>query len=122
MPGSMSPPMYLKGDPDMNLKKVLKKYKLDDILRDVSRWLDSEPGSPGALKKHFIAAYHLSGVKDMDGFDVGVDYYDIDLKDPTTWGEGDPEFPIPSDDFFLALFKAIKADERRYNKRSSYEF
>lgn len=122
MPGSYSPPMHLKGDPDKSLKQVLKKYKLDDSFNDVQRWLDSEPGSPGSLKKYWISTYHTSGRKDKEGFDTGVDYYDIDLKDPSTWGDPDPEFPVPPDDFFLALFKAIKADERRNNKRSSYEF
>lgn len=114
MPG-MSPPMRLKGDPDKNLKQVLKKYKLDDIIQDVTRWLDSEPGSPGSLKKHFIASFAAAG-------DQPVDYYNVDLKDPATWGDLDPSMPMPPDDFFLALYKAIKADEKRNAKRSSYEF
>ena len=126
MTGSYSPPMRLKNDPDKSIKQVLKKYKLDDILQDVSRWLDSEPGSPGSLKKHFISSF--AGSPDPTGArmkwesDVGVDYYDIDLKDPTTWGEFSDDMPLPPDDFFLALYKAIKADEKRNAKRSSYEF
>ena len=115
MPG-FSPPMRLKHDPDKSLKSVLKKYKLDDILQDVTRWLDSEPGSPGSLKKHFLATY-----AGKEG-DQPVDYYDIDLKDPTTWGDLDPSMPMPPDQFVLDLFKAIQADTKRNAKRSSYEF
>lgn len=115
MPG-MSPPMRLKHDPDKSLKAVLKKYKLEDIERDVTRWLDSEPGSPGALKKHFISAFNVEGPEQAT-----ISYYDIDLKDPTTWGNEDG-YPMPSDQFFLDLFKAIKADQKRNDKRSSYEF
>lgn len=122
MPGSMSPPMSLKGDPDMHLKKVLKKHNLEDIESDVQRWLDSEPGSPGSLKKYFITTFHSAGVKDREGFDIGVDYYEIDLKDPTSWGEPDPGMLMPNDQFFLELFNAIKLDEKRRAKRSSYEF
>lgn len=121
MPG-YSPTMSLKGDPDMHLKKALKKHKLDEFYDDISRWLDSEPGSPGSLKKHWISTFHGSGVKDKDGFDTGVDYYEIDLKDPTTWGDPDPGIPMPPDQAFLDIYKAIKADEKRRNKRSSYEF
>lgn len=121
MPGSYSPPMRLKVDPDKSVKQVLKKYKLDDIMRDVQGWLEREPGSPGALKKHFIESYSNDAIDDQGNAKEDF-YYAIDLKDPSTWGDFDAEFPLPPDDFFLALFKAIKADERRNNKRSSYEF
>lgn len=99
--------MTPKHDPNKNLIAVLKKHKLDDLLSDVGSWLDSEPGSPGALKKHFIATF------------ANVNYYDIDLKDPTTWGDIED---MPPDQFFIDMFKAIKADEKRNAKRSSYEF
>lgn len=115
MPG-FSPPMHLKGDPAKSLKATLKKHKLEDILPEVERWLDSEPGSPGSLKKHFLATFAAK-----EG-DQPVDYYEVDLKDSTTWGDLDPSMPMPSDQFFLDLFKAIKADEKRNAKRSSYEF
>lgn len=121
MPGSMSPTMSLKGDPDMHLKKALKKHKLDDLFDDVSRWLDSEPGSPGSLKKHFITSYYSTG-SDKEGFAIPPEYHEIDLKDPTTWGDPDPGVPMPPDQAFLDIYKAIVADEKRRNKRSSYEF
>jgi len=117
MPG-MSPPMSLKGDPDMHLKKVLKKYKKDDYFDDVSRWLDSEPGSPGSLKKMWIVNFADNAVDDK-GYATKEDW-EIDLKDPTTWPGDVPD--MPPDQFFLDLFKAIKLDEKRRNKRSSYEF
>lgn len=120
MPGSFSPTMKLKFDPNQSLIKVLKKHKLDDYLRDIIPWLNSEPGSPGALKKFWISTFHaMPKESDPTLFD-SIEYFDVDLKDPTTWGEAND--PLPSDDFFLELFKAIKADDRRYAKRSSYEF
>lgn len=113
MPG-MSPPMRLKHDPMKSVKQVLKKYKRDDLLDEVSRWLDMEPGSPGSLKKQFI----LMNAIDDQGNSTMEDW-EIDLKDPTTWGE---QTDMPPDQFFLDLFKAIRADEKRNAKRSSYEF
>lgn len=101
--------MQRKNDPNKSVISVLKKYKLADMLQNVSSWLDSEPGSPGALKKFFISNL------------TGVDYDNILLKDPVTWGDvadGD----MPEDQFFLELFKAIKTDEKRNASRSSYEF
>lgn len=122
MPG-MSPPMSLKGDPDMHLKKVLSKYKLDRLLPEIQGWLDMEPGSPGHLKKLFITTFFTE-------FGQPTNQHNIDLKDPTTWGEPTDESMIdqfgergiPDDQFFLDMYKAIKLDEKRRAKRSSYEF
>jgi hypothetical protein len=110
----------LKGDPDVHLKKALKKHKLDDFFDDVSGWLDGEPGSPGSLKKHWITNFNSIGKNDKYGDPIMVYWDDIDLKDPTTWG--DPGVPMPSDQAFIDMYKAIVADEKRRNKRSSYEF
>jgi len=111
MPG-MSPPTSLKGDPDVNVKRVLKWFHQEDILSDVSRWLDLEPQSPGQLKKHFITTFNA----ETDG--TPIDYNLINLKDPTTFGDGG----LPPDEFFLELYRAIKADEKRRASRGSYEF
>ncbi len=113
MPG-MSPPMRLKGDPDKNVKQVLKKYNQDDLINDVSGWVEMELGSPGALKKQYIL---LSAVDDAGN--STMEDWNIDLKDPTTWGDVQN---MPPDQFFLDLFKAMKADQKRNAKRSSYEF
>lgn len=121
MPGSFSNTMRLKHDPNQSMLQVLKKYKLEDILRDVVSWLESEPAGPGSLKKYFISTFR-GRENPKGGEPLMVNFYDIDLKDPTTWGDDDPEFPIPSDQFFIDLFKAIKADDKRNSKRSSYEF
>lgn len=114
MPG-MSPPMKLKYDPNKSVKAVLKKYKLDDLLNDVSSWLDVEARTPAALKKRFLVSFAANG-------DQPVDYYDIDLNDPTSWGDLSTDMPMPPDEFFLELSKAVVADEKRAQKRSSYEF
>lgn len=114
----MSSPMSLKGDPDMHLKKVLKKYHRDDAFDDVQSWLDLEPDSPLALKVHWILTFADGTVDDRGN--ATKKYWDIDPKDPMTWSGDVPD--MPPDQFFLDLFKAIKADEKRQAKRSSYEF
>ena len=106
--GSLSPPMHLKGDPNKSLLAALKKHHREDMFDRVSVWLDSEPGSPASFKKAYI--------QDQ----TGVDYYVIDLKDPTTWG-GDVE-DLPPDELFIDLSNAMHADIKRNAKRSSYEF
>ncbi len=105
--------MRLKHDPDKSVKQVLKKYKLEDIQRDVQGWVDMEPGSPGTLKKQFLLMHAF----DSEGRATMEDW-EIDLKDPMTW----PEVALPPDQFFLDLYKAIKSDQKRNDKRSSYEF
>jgi hypothetical protein len=102
--------MSLKGDPDMHLNKVLKKYNLEAWKNDIYRRLDAEPGSPAALKKHFISIL------------TGEDYYAIDLKDPVTWGDVPEDVKMPPDQAFLDMYKAIVMDQKRRDKRSSYEF
>lgn len=118
----MSSPMRLKHDPNKSLKQVIKKHNLESEERAIEQWLDFEPTSPGALKKYFITTFNASGVKDKEGYDMGIDPNQVDLKDPMTWGEANPDMPMPPDQFFLELYKAIKTDEKRNAKRSSYEF
>lgn len=115
--------MSLKHDPHASTIKVLKKHKLDDMLDTVARWGEQEPVGPGTLKKDWICEFN-SDVGNIDDFGEKdrVSRQGIDLKDPTTWGESDPEFPMPSDEFFVELFKALRADEKRMSRRSSYEF
>lgn len=118
--------MYLKGDPDMHLKGVIKKFGLEEFENDIINWLDSEPSSPAAWKKYWIMRFYTVGNPDQHG-DVDGDYYhpeyhDIDLKDPTTWGERDPHVAMPTDDFFVKLHQAAVKDQKRRNKRSSWEY
>jgi len=108
--------MSLKGDPDLHLKKTLKKWKLEETLPEISRWLEREPGSPGTLKVLWICEFNTEGPEE-----ASIGYYDVDLKDPTSWGN-ENMWPMPSDDFFLELYKAIKADDKRRASRASYEF
>lgn len=117
MPG-ISPPMRLKGDPHKNVKLTCQKHDVSYLFDDgeVEGWLAQEPGSPGALKKAYIMGHAI----DHKGNQT-MDDWEIDLKDPTTW-PGDAAEDIPPDQFFLDLFKAIKADQKRNDKRSSYEF
>jgi len=102
----------------MHLKKVLKKYGQEPIERDVHSWCENGPGSPGALKKRYIEAFSDDAIDDQGNADEYF-YEKIDLKDPVTWGNV-PD--MPGDEFFLALYKAIKADEKRAASRKSYEF
>jgi hypothetical protein len=117
MPG-FSPSKSLKGDPNMYVVKCLEKHGQTDLLDVVNRWMDLEPGSPSSLKKHFI----VDNAIDDEGRST-ADYHSIDLKDPMTWGSSDLRLEnMPSDQFFVELFKAIKQDEKRRAKRASYEF
>lgn len=118
MPG-MSPPMSLKGDPDTQLKKVLKKHKLEDVFDEISDAAQNGLADPGGLKKLYIANRCMD---DKGNSTVSFDM--IDLRDPTTWtGMSDEDAKnVPRDDVFLDISQAIKADERRNSKRASYEF
>ena len=109
MPG-MSPVMSLKGDPDMHMKKALAKYSLQKWEGRILRSLESEPGSLGSMKKHFISIV------------TGADYYDIDLKDPVTWGDMPEGVAMPPDEAFIEMYGAMIKDIKRREKRSSYEF
>ena len=116
MPG-FSPPMKLKTDPNKSVKIILKRYSLDELLPDVIGWLTANSTSPSSLKKLFIESFF-----EPDEHSDYVHYGDIDLNDPVSWGEENPELPMPPDQFFIWLSKAIQADEKRNAKRSSYEF
>lgn len=115
--------MSLKNDPHASTIRVLKKHKLDDLIDVVARWDESEPIGPGDLKKDWICQFNSEpGNVDDDGQEDAVSRQAIDLKDPTTWGESSPDMPLPRDEFFLELYKALRADEKRRSGRSSYEF
>lgn len=103
----MSPQMHRKADPDKNVKRVLKKWGYSDYLSDVNEWTVRETVGPKGLKKQFISMMS------------GVDFYEIDLQDTSTWGSTED---VPSDEFFVELSKAIAADTKAASRRSSYEF
>lgn len=109
MPG-FSPTMSLKGDPDMHVMGVLKRYGQLPYENKIIRSFESEPSSPGAMKKNWLSMI------------TGADYYDIDLKDPTTWGDLPDDVKMPPDQFFADLYQAMWKDVKRREKRASYEF
>lgn len=116
MPG-FSPPTKLKTDPHKSVKIILKRYSLDDIFDDVLNWMELDTYLPSSLKKQFISSFF-----EFDDNSVNIHFGDVDLNDPVSWGEENPDLPLPPDQFFIFLSKAIKADEKRNAKRSSYEF
>jgi hypothetical protein len=81
--------------------------------------LDTGAFGPASLKKLFIDSFYIP-----DEHSTHTYFGDIDLSDPVSWGEEDPNLPMPSDQFFLDLSKAIKADEltlsRALEGRRSY--
>lgn len=111
--------MKLKGDPNAKLKATLKKYKITDMLDEVLENLDMYRGKPSDFKKSYIMSHSLNdqGVSTVDEFQ-------INLKDPTTWGDMSDEDvkAMPSDEAFLEIAKACIADRKRNEKRDSYEF
>lgn len=116
MPGFSAPTSFI-GDPDMHVKRVLKKYDGDHLYDDVMTWIDTGPNTPGSLKKHYISMLSV----DSSGQQT-IDYDEIDLRDEMTWGSAADEGDMLPDQFFLDLYKAINADEKRLANRKSYEF
>lgn len=114
----MSPPMRLRDDPSASLKKTLKKHGLEDYLDFFSDvWNTREPRGPLAVKRAFIAGNSTFDAKNSDeNFALSQE---VDLNDPATWGDIKV---LPSDEFFAEVFKAMVADQKRYDKRGSYEF
>jgi hypothetical protein len=116
--GNYSAPMRLKNDPDKNVKAVLKKYKLQNIENDVIGWIGMEMRSPASLKKLYVLNFATNAFDDK-GYQTKEDWQ-VDLADKSTWPGDVPDIPV--DQFFIDLSNAIKTDEKRVNKRSSYEF
>jgi hypothetical protein len=111
--GSMSPAMSLKGDHEMHLKSALRKHGLkgdQDLLDDLMQiWNHSEPRSWMALRKSYINMYSdPSNEDERDEFDA------LEL---TAEYEG-----VPSPEVFVDAYKAMVRDQKRFDKRSSYEF
>lgn len=95
------------GDRHANVNRVLSKYEYDIPLSEIENWINADPTNPGDVKKEYIV------------YAGNVDLWDIDLKDPVTWGDiGN----VPPDKFFIDMLKAIRADERRKSLAASYEF
>ncbi len=125
MSGSMSSTMSLKVEPNLDLKRQLRRYgRSGDFDLICSLWT-MEPNSPSSLMRHYVADA------------TGADYYEIDVSDKSTWvprvnGRGeatgdkfdveDVIGDVPGLDYFTSVFKALKVDDKRATKRSSYEF
>ena len=103
--------MHLKGDQDMHLNKVLKKYNQEHWYDSLSRLIPTGAVGAASLKRHYIMDYVA---------DEPVEDWRIDLKDPTTWGGESTN--MPPDEFFIKASKAIQMDEKRAQNRASYEF
>ncbi len=113
-----APPMRQKHDPNMSVLAVLKKHGQEDMLDDLLGMIEAAT-SPGSLKREWIASLTV----DSEGVSL-LDPGDIDLKDSTTWGDIDDLAlaEMPSDKFFLDVFRANVADNKRNARRLSYEF
>jgi len=111
--GSMSPSMSLKGDHEMHLKAALRKHGLgddQDLLDDLMQiWNYREPNSWMGLRKAYIDIY--SDPSSEDEFD------EFDTAEVTAEHEG-----VPSPEVFMDAYKAMVCDQKRFDKRSSYEF
>jgi hypothetical protein len=109
-------PLSQNNDPEFHLQRALKKHHKEDMIDQVSNWADTGITSPGGLKKYFI----VDSACDDEGVNT-IGFDEIDLKDSTTWGDA-PIENMPSDEFFIDVSNALKADEKRNSKRSSYSF
>lgn len=94
------------GDPNSNIKAVLANYDYDVPMSEIENWINADPQSPGDVKKEFIV------------YVGNVDIWDIDLKDPMTWGD---IAKMPPDKFFIDMLRAIRRDQARKSLASSYE-
>lgn len=111
--GSMSPSMSLKGDPDMHLKRALKKHNLADDLNlfdDLQTiFTYSEPRSVKSFRQKYIEMYADPSSDEEQN--------DLDSLDMEAEHEG-----VPSLEVFKDVLVGMLKDEKRATRRSSYEF